>query len=219
MTRDEIVLLIKQRARRDADATLDARIVTELKYAQNVILEGGLTLPWFLLSDNVPLTTVIDDERVSIPTNVDSVTGKDFLREHEESALWYYDTTNVKWVELIKDDYDSLLNKYPSGTGTPKYYSLDGYYFRLKPTPNAILTLRLRCFLREPVLLSNIENAWTKYAPDLLVGEAGARIAATHLRDTVLQADFEREAQRARQRLFLVDEARKHANREMEMGD
>lgn len=219
MTRDEIVALIKQRARRDADTSLDARIVTEMKYVQDVILEGGVTLPWFLLSENLTASTVINEERVIIPTNVDSVSGRDFLREHEEGALWYYDSTALEWVELLKDDYDALLAKYPSGTGTPKYYSLDGFYFRLKPTPDAVLTLRIKCYLREPALSSNIENRWTKHAPDLVIGETGARVASMHLRDPALQAEFEKEAQKAKLRLFLTDEARKHTNREMEMGD
>lgn len=219
MTRDEFITLLKQRCRREADTTLDARIISEMQYVQKYILEGGVTLPWFLLSDNVSLATVIDEERVAVPVNVDAVTGKDFLREHEESALWYYDTVGAKWVELLKDDYDVLLAKYPSGTGTPVYYALDGDYFRLKPTPDAVLTLRIRCYLRASLLTTNIENSWLKWAGDLMMAEVGVRIAADHLRDTALAQSFASQITTARTRLFIIDEARKHANRDYEMGD
>src|SRR3990172_13346945 len=162
MIRDAFITLLKQRCRREADATLDARIVSEMLFIQEQILEGGLTLPWFLLSENLTAFTEIGEERIQIPINVDGVVGKDFLREHEEGTLWYYDVTRDEWIELVKEDYDSLIATYTNGTGTPKYYALDGDYFRLKPTPDAVLQLRIKCYLREPVLSTNIENKWLK---------------------------------------------------------
>jgi len=219
MTRDDLVTLMKQRFRREADTTLDARIISEMIFQQATLLEGGVTLPWFLLSENLTATTTIGDERLPIPKNVDLVTGKDFLREYEEGALWIYDASSGKWKALIKEDYDNLLETYPSGTDTPKYYSLDGEYFRLKPTPDAEYTVRIKCYLRAASLSTNVENAWLKYAADLMMGEVGTVIAARHLRDPAMKAEFEMEASKARARMFLSDEARKHANRNYVRGD
>lgn len=212
MLRDDFVTLLKQRCNRENDTTLDAKILAEMPFIQETSLEGGVILPWFLLSENLSASTTINEERVQVPTDVDGVTGKSFLREYEDGALWYLEATSGKWVELIKDTYDAMVQAYPDGTGTPKYYALDGEYFRLKPVPDAVLSLRIKCYLRAAKLTTNIENVWLKYASDLFMGEVGANIAGRYLRDPELKAEFAAEADRARARIFVFNEARINAN-------
>lgn len=211
MDRDTTVSLLKSRLKRTGDSAIAAQIITEMQFVQETILEGGVTLPFFLMSENLTASTEANEERIVLPAG--------FLREHEEGALWLYDTTNSKWSELKKEDYDAALLRYGNTTGQPKMYSLDGKYFRLKPTPDKIYTLRIRCFLADNVLSSNIENDWLKYANDWFIGETGYIMASKYLKDSKLANEFMVEAAKAKTRVFITDEARKHANRDYVMGD
>jgi len=222
MLRDSLVTLLKQRLKRANTTAFDTIIETELQYVQDT-LEAGITLPWFLLSENLSAITTIGDERVPVPVNVDGavVTAgqrtRDFLREYEEGALWWRENSTDDWVPLKKGIYEHLLVKYP-GSGSPKGYALDGMYFRIRHEPDKEYNLRIKCYLREPLLTSNIENNWLIYAPDLMLEETGIRVARYHLRDEAAAKMFEADAAKSRMKLFIIDEARKHTNFEYEMG-
>lgn len=211
MKRDEAVTLLQQRLQRVGDTDAQARIITEMQFVQETLLEGAEFLPWFLLSENLTEATVVDEERVAIPTN--------FLREYEGGALWIYDTAGVKWLELFKDDYDYLLNKYPTEKEIPQYYALDNNYFRLKPTPDLVYILRIKCYRRDSILSTNIENNWLKYANDWLIAETGAILAKHHIRNKKLADEYKADAATAKTRVFVAHEARMHANRKYVMGD
>lgn len=210
MTRDEAVAVIKVWLTRADDSTLDSIIVTQMQYVQQNVCENHVTLPWFLLSEFLSINTTANEERLPLPNN--------FLREHEECSLWIFNTDLNKWVPLSKDDYDVLLNTYPTAD-LPKAYALDGSYFRLKPTPDDVYQIRQRVYLRDTVLSTNIENNWLKYAGDWLMNETAALVAKRHLRDDELYDELKSEANKGMDKLFVVDEARKHANRNYKMGD
>lgn len=210
MTRDEVVAIIKARLLRADDTTLDAKIITEMKFVQEQLLENAIILPWFLISEFETISTTANEERLPIPPG--------FLREHEECSLWIYNTSAVRWDPLTRDDYDFLSNKFPTA-GTPSNYALDGAYFRLKPTPNDIFTIRTRFYLRDTTLSSNIQNNWLLYASDLLVAEVGKLMSINYLKDVELGKVFIADITRAQNRLGIVDEARKHTNRDYMMGD
>jgi len=221
MTRDEAVALLKTRLKRTADTAIDAVIVAEMQFAQYTILEGGITLPWFLLSEHLRAVTVVNEQRLVLPDTSWQTPGRTFLREYEEGALWVYqgeDEPDLPWLELKKDDYDSLQNAYP-GTGLPRYYTVDDGYFYLFPTPDAEYQMRIRAYMREQPLSTNIENKWLKYAADWLIAETGALVAAHYLRDERTAQQMLAQSQLASKRVFLSNEARAHANRDYAMGD
>lgn|SRR3990167_2641242 len=209
MNRDTAVSLLKGRLKRASDTALDTTIISEMQFVQGTVLEGAINLPWFLLSENQTASTTIDEERISLPVG--------FLREYEEGALWVQNDDGT-WKELIKDDYDALANRFTTN-GKPRYYALDGEYFRLKPTPDAVYALKIRAYVADSVLSTNIENQWLLYATDLLIAETGFIMASRYLRDEPAAQTFRFEADSARTRLFIFDEARKHANRSYQMGD
>ena len=209
MTRDEAVALLKARLTRTNDSTLDAKIVTEMQFVQANVLEMGEIVPWFLITDHQTLATVAGDEKVAVPAG--------FLQEVETDALWILEDDGT-YSPLRKESYDVIasLSDYED-SGQPEVYSLDDAYFRLRPVPDAIFTLRLRAFMRDTVLTTDIENNWLKWAPDLLIAETGAIIAGNYLRDSEMFTAFANEASRARDRLMRNDLARSNANQRLLM--
>lgn len=211
MDRDAAVILLQQRLQRVGDSDTQARIISEMQFVQENILEGAAFVPWFLLSENLTESTVAAEERVLIPNK--------FLREYEGGALWVFDTGLAKWIEIKKDNYDYLLNKFPTGEAIPTHYALDNKYFRLKPTPDKVYTLRIKCYLRSESLATNVENDWLLNASDWLLAEVGALLAKLHIRNEKLAKEFKSDIEVAKNRLYIMHEAREHANRNYTMGD
>ena len=219
MDRDSAISLLKIRLKRVADTNIDTTIVTVLQHVQETILEENEWLPWFLLSEFLTITTTANEERIAVPTDV-NFTGNNFLNEYENGALWRIDASlDAGRKLLVKDDYDSLYRRYKTSTGKPSHYSLDGDYFRLFPTPDDAYTLKMRCYLKDTRLDSNVENNWLKYAADWLMAETGFIIARDVLRDKVAEANMTTDIGRAKDRLLKKDIARKEANMEATMGD
>lgn len=222
MTRDEIITTVLNRCTRSGDAALRTAAETEILFVQSQTLEKMATLPWFLISEFLTATTAIGEERVPLPKTVGGVQGRDFLREHETCSLWVLPDGATKYVELVKDDYDALYNRFGGGSdsyGQPTHYSLDNTYFYLKPTPDKAYPLRIRVYLREPQLSTSIENEWTKYAADLVVGELGIIIAGQYIKDADALARFTVTRDKAQNDLWRTTEAREHAGRSYSMGD
>ena len=209
MTRDEAVLRTQTALGFRTDKATE--IITALQDAQ-LEAERGPELPWWLVTEVASRDTVIDEERIPLPT--------DFLREYEGGALWYFDGAATKpedvWRELIKETVDELRVTFP-GEGTPCAYALDECYFRIFPTPDAIYTLKMRYYKQAVALDSNIENDWLKHEPFLLIGKAGQRIAAG-LRDANAVQIFQQYELEAFQRMLRETRAREDANSNYVMG-
>lgn len=192
------------------DALKDAQVDLEtgVQYPQGI----GTFLPWFLIPELSYIDTVADEERVPLPS--------DYIQEAEISALWIFDSTATdpedEYTHLAKGDLDALRVLYP-GTGQPRAYALVGQYYRLKPTPDDVYRLKHIYYAKDAVLSSNIENNWLKYAPTLMIGTAGRKIAAAR-RDQAAVAEFQRMELEGRTRLFAADEGRKHENMAYVMG-
>lgn len=202
MTRDEAVSIIKGRLARWNDTVLTNHIIVELKQAQQRA-EMDATLPWFLLTESSYAATVVDEERVEVPA--------DFLREAEEDALWL-EATDGTWVQLKKDDYASIRNRWTE-SDQPRRYALVGEYFRLRPVPDAVYNLHMIYYGKDAVLSTNIENKWLLHTPELLIADAGAIIAARYVRNEPAAAEFRADYQRARTQMMTMNQARLDANR------
>ncbi len=205
MTRDEAVALLNARLKRGSNTSLDSTIITEMKLVQSRF-EGAAELPWFLLTtDYVPLTTTANDDKVAISA--------DFLREFEDDGLWVYAAEN--WVPLIKDTLNAIVNYYTGeGATLPRAYDLVHGYFRLRPIPDAVYSLRYIYYKKDTVLSTNVENQWLKYAADLVIAETGWVVATYVTRDKEAAAAFASDREIALDRVWRENEARKHAKRQ-----
>ena len=187
------------------------KIISRLQDAQ-VDLEKGMTLPWFLRTEISSISTVAAEERVKLPS--------DFLRQWEEDPLWYYnadaeETADV-WKALIKEELETLRNDLP-GTGSPQAYSLDDSYFRIFPTPDAAYVLKMIYYKADALLTTNVENLWLEHFPWLLIGIAGAPLAAG-LRDKEAVSVFAALEAKHHAKMVVDTEARIHAGRRYVMG-
>lgn len=206
MTRDEAVALVKQGL--GFKTAMDSAIVTTMKACQTN-LELGPTKPWFLLSEDAVYTTVAGERRIPLPP--------DFLEEYEEGAL-YYTPADEDEIALTKEFSEQLRKVYPAtSTGTPAAYSLTGNYFNLYPMPDDAYPLQMKYYQKGLVLNSNIENEWLKYAPNILIGQAGSQIAAG-IRDWKAKEVFDAMAQGALLLLQNQNEARKMSNLDLQVG-
>lgn len=217
MTRDEAVLEIQNLL--GFTTILQEPIERELKFAQTR-LENGPIRPWFLKEDRAFTFTTLGEQRILLPA--------DFLEEDEDSALWYAPDNGAPDQEIVKTDLDFLIKNQENFPGTdaagvalpgvPQFYAISGQYFRLFPTPDAVYKIRMIYFKSDTALDSNIENKWMKYAPWLVIGEAG-RTVAVSARDKAAEAKFSSIRQEAGITLNTETEARLHANRDYVMGD
>jgi hypothetical protein len=194
-------------------------IILALKNAQ-VNLELRPFLPWFLKSVETDIATVANTSTVAVPTG--------FIREFEGDAFYRYvaadDATDEDedisiypgWKPLAKGLDEDFHKDYP-GTGVPKAYSVDATNFRLYPTPDAVYALKIIYYKQAAILATDVENDWLKYAPDLLIGEAGQRLAAG-LRDAGAKNYFLELAAKGSAQLQQGGEAREHANQRYVMG-
>jgi hypothetical protein len=193
----------------------NAEIIDALQDVQQE-LEQGDFLPWFLISEVTSASTVDGEERVALPTG--------FLRETDwEDALYYYDGSAANaadvWNQLPKDNISYLRDVYP-GVGSPLAYALDALYYRVFPTPDDVYTLKQIFFEAALKLDNNIENKWLQYAHELLIGEAGLKMAED-LRDNRRGAAvdlFTRRATNGRTRMLRNDTARREASQRPIMG-
>lgn len=202
MDRDTAVTILKGRLARWNDTVLTNYIIAELKAAQ-ARAELHVTLPWFLLTESTYTTTTIDDERVELPS--------DFLREAEEDAFWLTDADGNE-VELRKDDYNGIKNRWPD-SGQPRRYALVGRYFRLRPVPDLAYTVRMIYYGKDAILTTNIENKWLEHAPEVLIAEAGHIIASRYVRNDVAANEFKVDVIRAWKDVDVANQARLDANR------
>lgn len=197
--------------------THNDHVLEELQYAQSrheqgIVFHQGIFLPWFLESEVGTGVTLAGEQRMPFHS--------DFLRELEEGALWFYDTSTEtpQWIELQKDDMDYLIKRYP-GSGTPKAYALQRSYARLFPTPDDAYTLKVVGYRADdlPSVSPDIENRWLKYSPFMLIEEA-TRIMAGALGNAAAEKRASNNLILETQRLFSTTEARKHANVRYVMG-
>lgn len=222
MTRDEAIRIILGRCgNRIKDTYLQEQAVLEMALKQQTVLEQADFKPWFLLSEYMHAECGMNEARMPLPPA--------FLEEHEEGLLWIQAPGSTKYQRLLHDDPDVLEEKFlDAEPGIPQAYAVVKNYMVLYPVPKAVYPMKMRCFLKEPVLThaygtvptDNIQtNAWLEYAADWIIGETGKIIAGQYLKDEPTAAKFAEEAMAARTRLYVAHVAREEMNRTRSQGD
>lgn len=191
MMRSEAITIIKRGL--GFRQTQDAAIVAALQQAQRD-LEHGKTLPNWMLEF---------DAAMPVTANVSTVTTPSlFLRLHEEYQPYYLDTTGNR-VYLPRKNLMEALDAYKGSTLTlPQVFVLlNNTTIKLIPTPVTSFTMWLTYYMGEPILSSEIENAWLKFAPNYIVGMAGMSVAGD-LRDAGALQKFSSMAKMGAQAFF-----------------
>jgi hypothetical protein len=176
-------------------------------------------LPWFLLSERATTSTVADEERVAVPS--------DFIEEWENDAIWFvdenggehpltkYDADDLRKLQQERSSYNTIEPLTPE---RPLNYAITGDYWRLFPAPTGIYTLKQIYYQEDTVVALAAENRWLKYAPYVLIGWAGERLASA-ARDGDALGVFSPMKSSAIAALDVQTRERELANRRMAMGE
>ena len=188
----------------------DAEILTALLTCQEDLENTGEFTPWFLLTENSTKGTAVGEERVRLPLN--------FLRENEEDVLWILVPETGFWKPLTKGTLDDIRLVYSEAVNsTPQMYALDSLYFRLRPLPDKIYTLRMMYYAKDDTL-NNVEtNRWLTEGSRWLVGEAG-QLVAQALDNASAYKHFGAMSARGKKAVYIKTEEMKHVNREYYVG-
>ena len=148
---------------------LTTPIVSALQEAQRE-LEGGQTLPWFLLQEDQTFSaTVANGGAVTLPTG--------FLKFHKDEGPQITSTDQgIKY--LPHKPFDEAKVFYAdTDDGEPQAYTLRSTTVKFWPTPDATYSVTASYYKRGTLLDSDITNAWLTEAPELLIARAGLIVA------------------------------------------
>ena len=193
-----------------------AEIITALQDTQTEF-EREAELPWFLRNDgaNPTLTLTLSTYGVNLPTG--------FLREIDEDndgGLFYYNSANEdgeEWTPIDKMSEGDAREAYQDSTGEPEAYVLTETQLLVFPLADAAYILRFPFFKADTTLATDVENDWLKYAHELMIGNAGLKIAAS-VRDMPAIQIFAEMERRGRERIMKENVSRQEANRVRVMG-
>lgn len=179
MTRDEAVSRMKETLQRD---DIDDRLARALQEAQRHREQGTSLPPW--LVERATINLVAGTATVALPS--------DFLRETDDETMRYTpdgtDSPAFVYRKYYNDAVAAYASSDPSG---PKVFVVrfptDILFF---PVPDDDYVLSWSYYKRGDFLATGSDtNEWLTYAPELLIAEAGVRIART-LRDQGALEDF-----------------------------
>lgn len=169
MTRDDAVARIKQGLGFRSDR--DDECVLMLQEAQR-FFEMGKTLPWFLIEEGtLDLVYLTDPNIVALPDG--------FIREVEGRTV-YYENDDGDLVEIKKRSWATAFAAYANEeAAAPEVYVVRASTVYFFPTADADYTFHFP-FYKKAAILENPsdENVWLEEVPELLIGEAGYRLAA-----------------------------------------
>lgn len=219
MERDTAVALIKQKCGFRRASTLDEKIVSALKNSQEVLEKGGLMteagyvteLPWFLRKDDQELTLLAGENSITLPS--------DFIREVEDEGPWFPNTngTGNPPIYLEKAGSGVARRTFPGSTSGPQVYQVRSTDLFIYPATDENLTLYWTYIGKDTALDSNIENAWLKWVPQLLIGHAGQGVASD-LRDMEAVKEFSRLKVEGQKQLLILNVQREMSNRRTAIG-
>lgn len=221
MTRDQAINLILARCgRRESDTYLRDQAILEMALVQQDVLEGSDFKPWFLLSEYMRATSGVNEQRMPLPEL--------FLEEHEEGLLWVKPVDRVNYTPVQRGDVDDLEVEYEGAApGMPAHCGIAKNNLLLYPVPDRAYQMKIRCYLREPVLdypfgqagTNPLTNAWLTHAPLWLINATGAVMQREYLKDHAAADALDKQASDAKTRLYVQHVAREEMNRTRKIGD
>lgn len=204
MERSEAVARIQQGLGFRTD--LEDECAAALREAQR-FYEKGKTLPWFLRTTTT-LSVLEATRAVEIPER--------FIRETERPVI-YTDDEGIE-IRIKKRDYMHAWEAYRlEEAGAPEVYVLTRGELHFFPLPDADYTVTFPFYQAAEVLDSNIENTWLEEIPELLIGEAGYRLAAD-LQDAAGVKLFDSMRKQAWDSIFRETLAREEAQLDLSFG-
>lgn len=208
MLRDDAVIEIQERLKFRTDRS--AEIIRRMQHVQR-LLELGRTLPWFLVEEDAPLSLLAGTSDVNLPD--------EFIREYEYGrGMRYQPEAGATPVFVPKMNIDELRALWTEAEpGFPQGYAIQTSVLKFLPVAAEGVTLRFDYYKKALVLTSNIENVWLKYAPDIIIGNAGASFAKT-LDNKSAMAECTELASIAIQAVFNETIMRQTANRAFILG-
>lgn len=209
MTRDEAVAAIKFELRNRQDTALDAQIVLRLQQSQR-LLEMGRSLPFFLKQEDATLTLPAGSADVAFPTG--------FLREVEDEAFHYTsDEDDRVYLEKV-DQRNGDRTFFDTDAGRPRAYAIRKTGWKFYPERDVSYDLTYSFYKTATSLAANAaDNAWLVNAPDILIGHAGARMAAI-LSDEKAKIYFQELFTAAWNGVFAETIMREEENKPLVMG-
>jgi hypothetical protein len=167
MTRDEAVSFIQYELGNRSDLTEE--IITRLQSAQRLI-EQGRTLPYFLMQEDASLALASGSADISFPTG--------FLREVQDETFHFTsDDDEAVYLEkmVLQEGEQRFVDE---DAGQPIAYAIRKTAWRFWPSRDTAYTLTYSYYKSATSLVTNAsDNAWLVYAPEILIGKAGAAIA------------------------------------------
>lgn len=208
MVRDQLVKVLAWRLGNRKD--MEERIIAEMDLAQEVILEQHTWKPWFLAKDLVGVSLQAGESSFALPV--------DYLDEIEDAVLWLVEPETGGYIECQKEGVEDLRRFIPT-FGRPYAYAIDKGFVKLSQAVPAALNVSWQ-YMAKDVLMSadNVETAWLKHAPDLVLAVVGAEIANKHLQNPTLAGAFQSDMGQAWQRLQALDTAKRELNQQRVMG-
>lgn len=208
MVRDQLVKVLAWRLGNRKD--MEERIIAEMALAQEVILEQHTWKPWFLAKDLEGVSLQAGESSFALPV--------DYLDEVEDAVLWLVEPETGGYIECQKESVEDLRRFIPT-FDRPYAYAIDKGFVKLSQAVPAALNVSWQ-YMAKDVLMSadNVETAWLKHAPDLVLAVIGAEIAGKHLQNPTLAGTFQSDMGQAWQRLQALDTAKKELNQQRYMG-
>lgn len=205
MKRDAAVDVVAQRCGNRTD--LANRIINEMFLIQKA-LEARTPHPWFL-EKLAKVTAEPDDDMVKVP--------RDFIVEAEEGGIVPI-VDGERKQPLVKRDYDELAARFPGSAERPEAYALVSEWVVFFPKFTKTFEYMFLYIGKDQELTSDVENAWLREAPELVIAETGKKIAGSHLQSQRLREEFSESARIEWDTLIRRHEERKIANVEAFMG-
>ena len=222
MIRTTALAIIKSRLGNIVGTELDPVIIANMQLVQATVLERAPELPWFLAVDSevegTNIVTTANQAYSSLPTGflrLDNNVRYPVLRISSDEDSGYYG--------LDEMDLTKAIERYTGEgstdqTGRPVVFSLLNETIYWRYVPDAAYTIRLFYYKAAEVLETDIENAWLKYAPDLMIAETCRQTAEDEQLQNLLDK-FAQDAENARRRVYVETVARREAGAMREMGD
>lgn len=195
MDRDTMVARIQEKL--GFRQTLVSNIQSALQDEQDE-LERGATLPWFILQEDQTFTITPSSPVSATPQQYNLPTGFISEADDQDGNLRYQQTIPGPQIFVTKMDYREAeefffgqRKSYWDGNqvliigedliptaGAPKAYVLRKNQMRIYPGPNVVYNLLWTFYAHDTRLDGqNVTNQWSTFAPWLLIGRAGLKMA------------------------------------------